>query len=429
MILDSHTLDLISRLAVALGIGLLVGIERGWQEREEPEGGRTAGIRTFALIGLFGGVSAALVPHAGPWPLTAALLALTGSVTWFKYRESIKDSNYSVTGVVAALITFALGALAVLGPVQVAVSSGVAMTLLLAARKSLHSWLRKLTWKEFRSGLLLVAMTFLALPLLPNRPIDPWGAINPYELWLLTIMIAAISGAGYVAVKAAGPSRGILFGAIATGLVSSTSATLTSARRVRDGGSPELLATGATVSSAMSFLRTLAIALIIVPGISIYLAAAFIPAAAVIGIIASLFWGSAELKKESAASLAGKLDNPIDISFVLRFGVLLAAVLAITKLAARKFGGMSFVGLAVVTGIADVDPITLSAPGVVKSGASAAAAIAVLVAAVSNMTSKSVIAFTVGGRVYGMRHLLIALAAMGAGALGLIAALLIYKPL
>ena len=428
MNLDAHTLDVISRLAVALGIGLLVGIERGWQEREEPEGGRTAGIRTYTLIALLGGVSAVLLPVAGPWPLTGVLLSLSAAFTWFKHRESIKANDYSVTGVVAALITFVLGAVAIAGSIQVAVSAGIAMTLLLAARTSLHTWLRKLTWPELRSGLLLVAMTFLALPLLPNRPIDPWGAINPHQLWLLTIMIAAISGAGYAAVKIAGPKRGVLFGALATGLVSSTSATLTSARRVQQGGSPGLLATGAAIASAMSFLRTLVIALIIVPEIAVYLAAAFVPAMAVVAVMALLFWRGAELEKENAASLAGSLGNPIDIAFVLRFGALLAAVLAITKLAAHAFGASSFVGLAAATGIVDVDPITLSAPSVAMAGAPATAAIGVLVAAVSNMTSKSVIAFAVGGRAYGTRYLLMGLAALAAGAVGLIAAVFVYKP-
>ncbi|HXZ67223.1 MAG TPA: DUF4010 domain-containing protein, partial [Alphaproteobacteria bacterium] len=306
---DAQTLSLISRLAVALAIGLLIGIERGWQEREMPEGGRTAGIRTYTLIGLLGGLGAALLPVAGPWPLASALLSVGAAVTWFKYRENIKDNDYSVTGVIAALVTFVLGALAVAGSEQAAISGGVAVTLFLAARTSLHTWLRELTWKELRSGLLLVAMTFLALPLLPDRAVDPWNAINPHQLWLLTIMIAAISGAGYVAIRAAGPTRGILFGALATGLVSSTSATLTSARRVRDGGSPQLLATGAAVASAMSFMRTLAIALVVVPDVCIYLAAALVPAAAVIAVIAFFFWRSAELKTENASSLAGHLDN------------------------------------------------------------------------------------------------------------------------
>ena len=425
---DPQTLRLISHLAVALAIGLLIGVERGWQEREMPEGGRTAGIRTYTLIGLLGGLSAALVPLVGSWPMTAALLVLAAAFTWFRYRESVRDGDYSVTSVVAAIITFILGAIAVAGPEQAAISAGVAMTILLALRKSLHLWLRALSTNELRSGLLLVAMTFLALPLLPDRSIDPWGAINPHQLWLYTIMIAAISGAGYVAIKAAGPARGILFGALATGLVSSTSATLTSARRVREGGPPELLSTGAALASAISFLRTLGIALVVAPSICFHLAAALVPAAAAIALIAALGWRGAALQDESSASIASKLDNPIDIGFVLRFGVLLAVVLVLTKIAARTFGGQSFVALAAVTGIVDVDPITLSSDGIAKSGAASAAVIGVLVAVLANMISKSIIGFAVGGRRYGARFALIAAAALAAGAVGL-AVVLIFSPL
>lgn len=428
MIPDNQALALLSRLAVALCIGLLVGIERGWQDRDLPEGGRTAGVRTYSLIGLLGGVSAALIPAAGPWPLVAALVALAVAFAAFKYREGIKDNDYSVTGVVAALLTFVLGAVAVIGPEQVAISSAVAMTVLLASRKSLHAWLRELTWKEFRSGLLLVAMTFLALPLLPDRAVDPWGAINPHELWLLTIMIAAISGAGYVAIKAAGPKRGILFGALATGLVSSTSATLTSAQRVREGGSPEFLATGAALASAVSFLRTLAIALVVAPVVSVHLASALIPAAAVTAIMALLFWQQTKTGGENATALAGKLDNPIDLGFVLRFGLLLAVVLVLTKLATREFGRESFLALGAVMGFVDIDPVTLSASGVAESGTVGTASIGVLLAVTSNMLCKIVIGFVVGERAYGMRLMIILLAALIAGAVGLIAALMLHKP-
>src|SRR5690606_15126556 len=136
------------------------------------------------------------------------------------------EQNFSATGVVAAALTFALGAYATLGNEAVAVAAAVAMAILLALRESLHNWVRKLTWLEIRSALMLLAMTFLLLPILPNRPIDPWQVLNPAEIWLFAILIAAISFAGYVAIRALGERKGVAVAAIAGGLTSSTATTL-----------------------------------------------------------------------------------------------------------------------------------------------------------------------------------------------------------
>jgi uncharacterized membrane protein (DUF4010 family) len=303
MTADQPTLDLIWRLGVALAIGLLVGIERGWREREMREGGRTAGIRTFALIGLLGGAGGALYLVAGPLPLTAALVAFAAAFTWFKFRESTDDKDYSVTSVVVAVLVLVLGALAVVGEVQVAVSAGVVVVVLLAARTALHGWLRKLTWEELRSGLLLVAMTFLALPLLPDRTIDPWDAINPHELWLLTILIAAISAAGYLAVKVGGPSRGLIFGSLAGGLVSSTANTLTLARRASAGGDVGLLATAAALSTLASFTRVFVIVITLEAGMWLPLASALVPAALVIAVASAVLWRRFKQDQEVEAIL------------------------------------------------------------------------------------------------------------------------------
>ncbi len=161
---------------VALAIGLLIGLERGWRQREEAEGERTAGFRTYTLAALLGGVSAALASDAGPVFLGFSFFAFSLGFSAFAWLEARAERNFSVTGVVAAMLTFALGAYAVLGEVQVAVAGGVAVTLMLALKQPLHSWLRTLTWIEIRAALTLLAMTFLALPLLPDRPVDPLRA-------------------------------------------------------------------------------------------------------------------------------------------------------------------------------------------------------------------------------------------------------------
>ncbi len=182
--------------------------------------------------------------------MPAVLLLLYGTAfIIFRQREAKESDDYGVTTVVASFVVFALGALAVLGDLRLAAAGGVATTALLAAKRSLHGFLRQLTWLEVRAALVLLAMTLVALPLLPNETVDPWDVLNPFELWLLTITIAAISFAGYVAIRVAGPSRGILFAGAAGGLASSTALTLTFARFAAEAPkSARQLASGAAIA-------------------------------------------------------------------------------------------------------------------------------------------------------------------------------------
>jgi uncharacterized membrane protein (DUF4010 family) len=202
--------SLIPQLGLALAIGLLVGLERGWRERDTPAGGRTAGIRSYGISGLLGGVAAALgLSLNTPAVLIAAFLAFTAVFAWYKARESLHDESFSVTGVIAALAVFALGALAVAGDQRAAAAGGAALAAVLASREVLHGLLRRLSWIELRSALVLAVMTAIVLPLLPARAIDPWGGFNPQQIWLFTVLTAAISFLGYIAVRAFGTTRGV----------------------------------------------------------------------------------------------------------------------------------------------------------------------------------------------------------------------------
>jgi uncharacterized membrane protein (DUF4010 family) len=199
--------DLISRLAVALGIGLLVGVERGWQRREARPGSRVAGIRTFALSGLLGGLAAALAQSLGGGSLLAVLVlgfvfaghAIVFAV--FSRDENRALGAFSATTAIAGMLTFILGAYAVLGDMRVAAGAAVAAVVLLALREELHDWVEKITWPELRSALVLLAMTFIALPILPDDPIGPFGGVNPREVWIIAIVLAGVSFLGYAAVK------------------------------------------------------------------------------------------------------------------------------------------------------------------------------------------------------------------------------------
>src|SRR5690606_37563168 len=221
----------------------------------------------------------------------------TASLAGFSYLEARQEKNLSVTGVVAGILTFVLGAYAILGNETVAVAAAVAMAILLALRDRLHSWVRAITWIEMRSVLVLLAMSFLLLPILPNRPIDPWQVLNPAEIWLLAILIAGVSFAGYLAVRLFGGRRGLAVAAVGAGLASSTAATLSFSSLARDQpASKWLLAAGVLLAGATMLGRVLILVAVLSPAL---VGKVVMPVAAGLGV---LLIATALLLRSSTAS-------------------------------------------------------------------------------------------------------------------------------
>lgn len=390
-----NMLDLAFRLGLALAIGFVIGLERGWRERDEEEGQRTAGLRTFTLIGLLGGVLGAL-STGGDRSLLAAAFAILGAVLGvFLWREGQKHEDLSATTFVAALVTFALGAFAVLGDTTIAAGAAVATLLLLANKETLHGWLARITWPELRSGLLLAAMTFIALPLLPDRAIDPWQAINPHEIWLMTILIAAVSFAGYAAVKIAGPQRGLVLAATLGGLVASTAVTLSLARLARASAAHVPMLAGAILASgAVMLLRVLAVVALLNAPLASALAPVLLAGAVASGLIAAVLVGG-HVQQTAGQSSDLVMRNPFEIGEVLRFGALLAVVMAAVALARQAYGDGGLFGVAAISGLADVDALTLSAARL--DVPLAIAADAILIAIAVNTLAKTAYAGYAGG--------------------------------
>lgn len=409
------TLELFQRLGLALAIGFLIGVERGWREREGAAGSRVAGIRTFAIIGLLGGVWGALYPTVGGFALGLAAAGFAGGFTVFQWRESVVENNLSVTTLIAGLLVFALGVYAVLGNMAAAGAVGVATFALLAEREALHDFLKKVTWPELRAALVLLAMTFVLLPILPDRAIDPWGALNPYTLWLMTILIAAISYAGYVAMRMAGPRKGLLYAGAVGGLVSSTTVTLTYSQMARKA--PDLAretATGIIVSWIVSLLRMTGLATIVAP---VLFARLFVPIGAAVVVLAAIVLLLSRRAADGPDAPRLDLTNPFELGEVLRFGLLLAVILVAAKLLLSGFGQTGLLPLAAVTGLADVDPITLSVSRMLGASLTpAGAALAILVAGGSNIVAKTGVALVVGGPRHGLPMLVSAVLSIGAAA-------------
>jgi uncharacterized membrane protein (DUF4010 family) len=408
--------DLIRRLAVALAIGLLVGAERHWRERDASPGQRTAGVRTFALIGLAGGIIAALAGPSGPLGgavlIAAGLVALVAVLLPFALREAEAENRFSATSLVAAIATYALGALAVAGQGPAAGAAAVAMVAVLAARESLHGLLSRITWAELRSAIVLLSMTLVALPLVPDEPVRWLAGVNLRKAWMLAILLAGISVLGYLAVKLGGGRRGLLLAGAAGGLVSSTAVTLANAAASMNGPARGLAA-GALVAGAVSCLRTMVLALLVAPEIGWLLWPALIAAAAAMGAMALVL----SLRGATAEENPKPPANPFEIGAVLRMAALLAGVGALAKLGADWLGGAAVLVIAAVTGLTDVDAITLSMPQLVPAVITTTlAGRAIAVAVASNIIAKAAYAIALGAGTYARLYVIGSLLGIGAGA-------------
>nr|MEA2798304.1 hypothetical protein [Phenylobacterium sp.] len=385
------------RLGVALAIGFLVGVERGWRAREAAEGGRTAGIRTYALTGLLGGVSALLGQSLGGWAFVAIALPYAAAFVLFKQHEQEEEGDHSVTAVVAALLVYALGAYAVVGDRSVAAAGAVVVTALLAFKGVLHNWLRRLTWPELRSALILLAMSFVALPLLPDRGYGPYQSVNPHELWLLTIAMAAVSFVAYAAIRVFGPSRGLIVASAAGSLVSSTAVTLHLARLNRAAPAGIRRHVGAALlAGAVMGLRLCAIAGVLAPELFQRLVlplGAFAGLSAVLGLAATL-----RPAEQTGDQEDSPMKSPFDLGLVLKFVLVLGAVMAATRILSALYGAHGLLPIAALGGLADTDAVTLAVARMTHQGVDVRlAADAVLLAAAVDSASKVMIAAVVGG--------------------------------
>jgi uncharacterized membrane protein (DUF4010 family) len=412
------TTDALQRLGLALAIGILVGIERGWRERDAEPGKRVAGIRTYGLSSFLGGFCGFLQPVTGVVLPTAIFAFFCITILGFSRIQSMSERDYSATGAIAAITVFALGFGAVVADMTTTAASAVAVTALLAAREPLHGFLRKLTWLELRAALILLTMTVIILPILPDVPIDPWQVINPFELWMMTILVGTVSFGGYVLIKASGARAGILLTGASGGIVSSTALTLSFARQsMTTPALSPILSAGAMLAGAVSLTRALLICSFIAPLAGKELAASLGPAAATFAVGGAVFgW-----YRPSAEATEFSPKNPLEVAVVLRFALLLGVVTIVTRGALTLFGTQSLFAVALVTGLGDLDAITLSVARLSSLHVSTdAAAQAIAAAAFANLLAKVALAASAGNAAFAGRLAVASVAAMVAGVAGLL---------
>jgi uncharacterized membrane protein (DUF4010 family) len=403
-------------LAVALAVGLLIGLERGWKDRSDADGTRVAGFRTIGLIGLLGGL-AMMIDNGTGFVLAAGFIGL--AVLLREGFEARIDATreVSVTTMIAALIAYALGAIAVSGNIQFAAIAGVATTFLLWLRTPLHGLLNRIEEKELNAFLYWLLISIVVLPVLPNQAYGPYDAFNPRTIWLMVILISGLGFAGYIGMAWFGRRRGSILLAISGGLVSSTAATLAFARLVRqDSVGMDVMIGGVAIAWAIMLIRTVIIVTILAPVMLPSIALSF-SLMIVICIATAVYYYR---RGTSTSAPAISLSNPLDLKSAAFFTILLTAGLFASKAGADLFGEVGLYAVAILAGAVDIEAISLSLTQMVGRDVEIpVASIALVLAALANTLFKGVVAATTGGGAFGRRCFTLALILSTCGGLSL----------
>lgn len=384
-------------LAIALGLGLLVGLER--QRAHSAMGG----IRTFPLLTMLGVFAGTLGMTYGGWIPGAAMLgvaALTVMSNVAKLEAGKRDPG--ATTEVAALLMFAVGVALPVGYTIPAVATGAGVALLLHWKGPLHAIAQRMDPDEFKAIMRLALIGLVILPVLPDRTFGPFAVLNPFEIWLMVVLIVGISLAAYLAYRLFGARAGTLAGGALGGLISSTAATVSYARRTRK--TPELATAAAvmiTIASGVVFARVLFEVSVVAPSLLPQLGpplAAMLALFAVIASIAYFAWRGRLASPPDA-------DPPSDLRAAIAFGLLYAAVLMGVAAARRYLGAGGLYAVSALSGLTDVDAITLSTTQLVRAERIAPDTgwRLILVGALSNLVFKGAAAAILGTRALFLR--------------------------
>jgi uncharacterized membrane protein (DUF4010 family) len=414
---EADTLHLALRFAAALGLGVLLGLER---ERTKPATGGVAGVRTFGLISLAGGVAAYIgYPLDEPW-LALGVFGAIAALVVVSYAVSAWRGDTGTTTEVSALLAFLLGFLCVRDRVPLAAGLAVASAAVLALKEWLHRLAQRIETADVEATLKFAIVTLIVLPLVPDHSYGPppLDVINPHKIWLMVVLISGLNFASYLLVKIVGPEHGIGLTGLLGGLVSSTAVTLGFSQRSRaHPAQASALALGILVAWTVMFFRIV----VLVAFVDRALAAEIALGMCVLGApglaLCALLWRRRG-RGERASVAAG--ENPFELGEAIRFGLLFGVVTFVAKAAQIYLGDTGLYLAGAIAGLTDVDAIALSMADLAHGdpSATAAAARTVVIAAIANTLVKGGIAGFLGAPAL-RRIMLPALAAiLGAGALG-----------
>ena len=354
--LSSAHLEPVYAIALATGIGLLIGVERGWRQRNTAPGGRVAGIRTHALLGLGGGACGVIANGLSP---AFGLLGLAGLVVAVllahRSRLAKNDESVSATEAVVGILTLLFGLLATIGFAREALVAGGATTLILSMREKLHIWLKTLGERDLLAAAQFGAIALVILPVLPDRTIGPYDALNPRMLWLVVVFVTGLSFAGYWASKRFGSTRGTILAAAIGATYSSTAVTAELARRLRQAGEDQdrtTLNAAIAAASAMMPLRVLILCSVLMPAALGAFATGIGTAAVFVALYAIVAVYRADRAQGSGITAS---RNPFDFWPAVGFAAMVAVIIIAARWTIERYGAEGMTVLVGLTGLYDVD--------------------------------------------------------------------------
>jgi len=395
--------QLLQAFGTALFIGALIGIERTQHKQGEPAG--FAGLRTFILFAELGALLAYLSNRwqsIVPFALGLVCVSIVVSAAYVMQRIAREDA-VGMTTEVAAIVVYILGGLALMNQAILAVALTIVTAALLATKQALHDGVRRISHVELLAALRLLFASFIVLPILPRHPIDPWQALSPYKLWLLVILISALSMIGYVTVRVLGAARGIVVTGFFGGLVSSTAATLTFARQSRETDiSSHALAAGTLISWTVMFLRVIVLVAVLRWSL---LGRVLVPLLA-LALLGAILCGVAMIRThrdvghQPVLAREASFTNPFKLLSAIKFALVFAVVLLAAKGVNRYAPGAGMYWLSALAGSTDVDAIVLSISEIGKGDATVGLVLArsVLIACLANTVVKYGLVFALGTR-------------------------------
>ena len=388
------SLQVVVSLALAFGIGAIIGMER----EQSGSAGSYAGSRTFPLFALYGAAVASFFPSAFPFALLTVALPLTVAYAGKIYLQE----DLGLTTLVAGLLTVVLGAMTAHSReamVAAIVLAGV-VVVLLTSKSRIHGVADAIGEAERRASVKFVVVVLIVYPLLPNRELDLLLGLNPRYVWLMVVLVSGLSFAAYLLGETVGQQRGIALTGVLGGFVSSTATAVSMAERTREAPAMyQVTAFAAVVASIVMFPRALVEVAVVnrelLPAVALPLGLMTVVGGAMGSLV---YWRTSRTESVEAA-----VENPFHLKTALVFGAVFAVVLLVTEHANSVFGVSGVYGTAFISGLADVDAIVLSLSTLARDGtvATEVATTGIVIAAIANTAVKAAILWVLGTRELG----------------------------
>ncbi|WP_019674891.1 MgtC/SapB family protein [Arsukibacterium perlucidum] len=402
--MNAFDFELVQKFLIALLLGALVGMEREKSRRNDQQGS-FGGLRTFILVAQAGAISAWLSIHLqSPWLfiIIVLLVGVVASVAFIMENRRLTGFR-GLTSEITAITVCLLGGAVMYGYTELAVMLGILTSAILTFKQPLHGLVDKIGNDDLYAIMKLLIASFIVLPLLPNEPVDPWQALNLYRLWLLVVLISAMSLLGYVAVRWLGAAHGAVVTGITGGLASSTATTLSFARNSKtEAGNlaANTQATGILLAWLVMFIRVLVTITIVFKPLLPLLLIPFSAMAATSAALAGIYYWRGSKYSDDPKQSEVTVKNPFSLLAAIKFGLLFATVLLLVKFVQLYTPSETLYLLAAVAGLTDVDAITLSIADYARSANTGLtlAAGAITVAALSNTLVKCGMVLLLGSK-------------------------------